>query len=1173
MALFSVVVPIYNVEPYVRATLESLQSQTHRDVQVVMVNDGSTDGSDQIAAEFAQRDGRFQLHNQENGGLGHARNTGARLASGDFITFVDSDDVLPHYACQLAVRTLEATGSDFLSGNEYRFDSRGAHPAPMLQSNFAVTRLRTNVTQRPSLMRDLLPHNKIYRKSFWDAAGLEFPEGILFEDGPVSVRAHALAQSVDVVSTPVYYWRLRDDASRSLTQLFDDKRFFVDRIYASRLSADFLEEQRPDLLGAFYSWDIKHKFPVMYKALPGAPREVQEQFMHAAVPHLKAAPQSVVRTLAPALRRRVLVNMEDDLDELLRLLPHAGLGSVPTQRRGGAERIRKSLANSVALRSARAYLKASPSRGFVRSTVTQFERHGDMIRLRGFGHVAGLPANGRLSALNRVIWVRHHDSRRLGRLRFRSTDSPEAVATIGTPHFSYARSGFEAELPLSLLKTSAGEWCYGEWVFAFGAVTPRGLARNGLRLGAEAYRVDPLPIPLDSSTQLVPTVTNGVLGFRIEDRRVVIESLRLDDGAHLTVTGRASTGAAPGAVIALGRIDGLNELTVPVEWREAAEGGATFDAVVPLADVVRLLTPVSLTPTAGYPDRLYLGLVTTNASEGWQQVACRPGLAGTVATVEGHHVVAHPAADGLLCLTVRPPGPVVESAGWTETGELILEGTGADNQPGFKLIGRHSGHKERRVLPVSTGPDGTWTARVNPESVPLIGGPTALRAGLWRLVLRLTDAYGNQEDVDIPYSPQVFGDEQKRLIPYRDRYALKAIGIDGIGLRINSRLPMEERGPYNAAKMRRGTYQQMHREADLREVILYDSFNGKQYSDAPRAVHERLSATKSPQQHLWVTRDGQAPIPAGTRTVEANSREWFEALATSRYVVANTHLPGWFRRREGQVVAQTWHGIGFKKVAFDMPGVLFANKGYLESLEQEAPNWSFLVSPSSFCTDIMRRAFRYEGEILEIGSPRNDVLITGDREFITARVRRTLGIPYDKKILLYAPTWRDDEFYGRGRYKFTLHLDVSQFPSHIQEEYVLLVRRHPNAVDDVLGQNSDFVFDVANYPDVRDLLVATDVLITDYSTISLDFVNTGRPVLFYAYDLAKYRDNLRGFYFDLEHEGPGPVIQTTHEVIESLQNLEEASEKYRDRYARFHKMFCHAEDGHATERLIERLLR
>jgi CDP-glycerol glycerophosphotransferase len=1171
MALMSVVLPIYNVEAYLPATLDSLASQTHRDLEVVMVDDGSTDRSAELAAELAERDRRFRLVRQENHGLGHARNTGARLASGDFLTFVDSDDILPHFACRTAVRTLEATGSDFLSGNEYRFDSRGAYPAPMMENNFAVTRLRTNVSKRRSLMRDLLPHNKVYRRVFWDAAGLEFPEGILFEDGPVSVRAHALAKSVDLLAIPIYYWRLRDDATRSLSQLADDQRFFVDRIYASTLSADFLEAHRPDLLKDFYSWDIQHKFSVMFKALPQAPRPVQERFLSSAVPHLRRAPAEVVRRLPPALQRRVQLTRGGDLDGLLKELPRPLAGPAhPPGTPAVVARARSILGRSTTVRALAAYLRVTPANGTVRSAVTELTRDRDRLRLRGYGYIVGLPANGPVTARNRMIWARHQESRRLVRLWLKGRGSAPATAVAGAPHFSYRGAGFEAELPLAALRDPAGRWRHGTWLLALGALTARGVARSGLRIGPEAYRSDPSPIALDQDTRLIPTVTNGVLGFRIETSSVGQAECQVV-GSELAVTGQVAGPVAPEARLALGRVNGVAELPVPVRWEPGADGHTRFTARVSLPELVEVVSPVAATPMGGFPDRLNLGLRLRPSDLGWQQLAGRPGFAGVATAVAGHHVAVQPASDGYLTVTVRPPGPAVTAASWTETGELVLTGTGADQVERFQLVGRHSANTERRVLPLVTTPDGGWQSRFSPERVPLVGAATALRAGHWRLVLRTTDRSGGQIEIDLPYAPELFPGGDR--LAYQDRYWLSPIGLDGLGLRINSRLPVTERGSYHAARMQTTFYRPARRRAPLRDVVLYDSFNGKQYADAPRAVHEELRARGVDLAHLWVNRDGQAPVPGGTRTVEPNGRDWFEALATSRYVVANTHLPHWVRRRTGQVIAQTWHGVGFKRVAFDMDGIQFANPGYLEKLAEEAPNWSFLVSPSSFCTEVMRRAFRYDGEICELGSPRNDVLFTGDRTAITERVRQVVGVAPDRKLLLYAPTWRDNEFYGPGRYKFDMRLDVSQFPPEFQREYALLVRRHPNTVDDLLGQDSEFVFDVANYPDVRDLLVAADVLVTDYSTISLDFLNTGRPVLYYTYDLANYRDRLRGFYFDLEGEGPGPVLETTGEVVAALQDLAAVQQQYRDRYEKFRLIYCHAEDGHATDRMIDRLFR
>jgi CDP-glycerol glycerophosphotransferase len=1168
MALLSIVLPIYNVEPYLRDCLDSLVRQTHRELEVVMVDDGSTDRSAEIAAELAERDQRFRLVRQENNGLGHARNTGARLATGQFITFVDSDDVLPHYASRTAVHTLNQTGSDFLSGNEYRLDSTGAYPTPMLESNFAVTRLRTNVARRPSLLRDLLPHNKVYRKSFWDAAGLEFPEGILFEDGPVSIRAHALAKSVDIVSTPIYYWRLREDANRSLSQLADDERFFVDRIFASTLSADFLETHRPELLADFYSWDVQHKFAVMYKALPQAPRAVQERFVQAAVPHLQRAPADVVRRLPPALRRWLAITRTGDLDALLAVLPPpaAAPARSPAIRPPLVRRARALLAKAYPLRVVRAYARARPSASAVHSAVAELASDGDRLSLRGYGHLGELPANGRLTAANRLLWARHQESRRMVRLRLRSRSSPPATAASGDPYFSYRWSGFEATLRLADLRDKAGGWRYGTWLVALGALTGRGLARGGLKVDVDGWRADPAPIALDGGARLIPTVTNGVLGFRIEAAGVALAECRLDRDA-IVVTGQIGGGPEPAATLVLGRVNGVPECSAPVEWLPGSGEHSRFTGRLPLAEVLDAVSPVAPTPVGGVPDRLYVGLRAGEPA--WQPIACGPDAAGLAATVADHHLLVQPASDGYLAVTVRPPGPIVTEASWTPSGRLRLAGAGAE--PGrYQLIGWHDSNTERRVLPSAGQPDGSWQARFDPERVPLSGAETALRAGSWRLVLRTTDRSGNQLDTDLPYAPQIFADAGLDRIAYTDRYRVGRTGPDGLALRVSSRLATSERGAYHYTRLREQVYA-ARSLGTLREAVVYDSFNGKQYSDAPRAVHEQLCARNAGVAHVWVTRDGQAPVPAGTTTVEANSRAWFEALATSRFVVANTHLPPWVTRRPGQVIVQTWHGIGFKRVAFDMDGVQFANPRYLEKLAQEAPNWSFLVSPSSFCTEIMRRAFRYDGEICEIGSPRNDVLFTGDRASITERVRRTLELPAGRKILLYAPTWRDDAFYGPGRYKFDMRLDVAQLPPELARDYVLLVRRHPNTVDDLLGHDSDFVYDVAHYPDVRDLLVAADVLITDYSTISLDFLNTGRPILYYAYDLATYRDDLRGFYFDLVGEGPGPVLETNAELVEALGDLGAIQRRYRDRYERFRQIYCHAEDGHATDRLIDRL--
>ncbi len=238
----SVVVPVYNVAPYLEACLESLAQQTLTDLEVVMVEDGSTDESATIAERFVARDERFRLVRQANAGLGAARNTGIDHASGDFLAFVDSDDVVLPRAYEALVSTLDQTGSDFVSGNAQRMTSSETTQTRFLADVFDRTRLRTHVTRFPPLLADRTAWNKLFRRSFWDRHGFRFPEGVLYEDIPVTLPAHHLARSVDVVEETVYLWRTREGVDLSITQRQTETRALHDRVasvdYVSRFLAD-----------------------------------------------------------------------------------------------------------------------------------------------------------------------------------------------------------------------------------------------------------------------------------------------------------------------------------------------------------------------------------------------------------------------------------------------------------------------------------------------------------------------------------------------------------------------------------------------------------------------------------------------------------------------------------------------------------------------------------------------------------------------------------------------------------------------------------------------------------------------------------------------------------------------------------------------------------------------
>jgi len=222
----------------------------------VMVDDGSTDSSAEIAQRWAERDRRLRLVRQSKGGLGHARNTGVAEATGEFLAFADSDDVLPANALELLLSALDRTGSDFATGNIHRFTSARTWPAPFLRKTFLRRRARTHVTRFRWLLSDRMAQNKLWRRSFWDAHDLRFPVGVLHEDIPVVIPAHFLARSVDVIARPVYLYRVREDGSPSITQRRTELRTLQDRLAAVEQARDFIVRHGPGEAAGWYDESV-----------------------------------------------------------------------------------------------------------------------------------------------------------------------------------------------------------------------------------------------------------------------------------------------------------------------------------------------------------------------------------------------------------------------------------------------------------------------------------------------------------------------------------------------------------------------------------------------------------------------------------------------------------------------------------------------------------------------------------------------------------------------------------------------------------------------------------------------------------------------------------------------------------------------------------------------------
>lgn len=358
----------------------------------------------------------------------------------------------------------------------------------------------------------------------------------------------------------------------------------------------------------------------------------------------------------------------------------------------------------------------------------------------------------------------------------------------------------------------------------------------------------------------------------------------------------------------------------------------------------------------------------------------------------------------------------------------------------------------------------------------------------------------------------------------------------------------------------------------LEDTVILESFFGRNYSDSPKYIFEELNRMyPGKYKYVWVFAKGKkAELPYPSKTVVRFGFRYYYYMARCKYIVFNGRQPTNFIKRKGNVFLQTWHGTPLKKLVFDMDEVTTASPLYKKQFYIQTRSWDYLVAPNQFSEDVFRHAFMYDGKMLETGYPRNDILHMEDKSALTAEIKRELGLPQEKKVILYAPTWRDDEFYASAQYKFTLQLDLGKMQKELGDEYVILLRTHYFVVDSLdLSPYEGFAYNVSQYNDIARLYLISDLLITDYSSVFFDYANLKRPMLFFTYDLEKYRSVLRGFYIDVEEELPGPLLFDTEQVLEAVHNLPKVEEEYKEKYEKFYQKYCGWENGTACRRVIE----
>lgn len=365
------------------------------------------------------------------------------------------------------------------------------------------------------------------------------------------------------------------------------------------------------------------------------------------------------------------------------------------------------------------------------------------------------------------------------------------------------------------------------------------------------------------------------------------------------------------------------------------------------------------------------------------------------------------------------------------------------------------------------------------------------------------------------------------------------------------------------------------------KLIVFESFMGRKYADSPKAIYQYMLDNDKYKDYtfIWFFKNPEVykylESNNNTKVLRYRSNLYFKYYSKSKYWITNSRIPDTIIKRKDQIYIQCWHGTPLKKLGYDLEvqggNAMNSISDIRKKYSVDAKKYNYMISPSKFCTEKFISAFnlkKYNKEniIIEKGYPRNDFLINYTKKDLS-NIKKNLNLPNNKKIVLYAPTWRDNQHENNVGYTYKTEVNFDYLKGKLSGEYIILFRAHyfvANSFD--FDKYKNFIYDVSDYDDINELYIISDLLITDYSSVFFDYSILKRPIIFYMYDLEEYKTKLRDFYIDLK-ELPGKIVENEKDLIKEMENSKEF--KYDKTYEEFNKKYTYLDDGKASKRVVE----
>lgn len=1166
--LVSVVIPVYKVEEYLDECIHSVLSQSYKKIEVILVDDGSPDRCGEICDRYAEKYDSIEVVHQPNGGLSNARNNGLKAVTGEYVMFMDSDDVITSNAISDLLSPLVGSNADVSTGNVERM--KGARKWQSWNQTYSHAKKETwdgketapasvpvTLNDAPELIFDATAWNKIFRTDFLRNLHLEFPEGKFYEDMLPMAEVFLAARRIVKVPSTVYLYREREDNS-SITQERGQVKNLADKMEMVWHIERRLEANRApqEILDTLYFKALEGDLAV-YSPYLGINDEFDAIYLRELTKCWGKS--SLEIKLALALDRRALyINQLFSSDYLSGEVEAAWFATnfhdIPLKMIDGVVHADVNYApEHMAVLDEHGLLEMSRYVE-LKQVVTDAYIENSNIAIDGFAFLDHLPPEASQRLETRLMdaegrslpieWHKRTDERANGYWRSGNSDR--------------SKCGFEIRLPIAVLEDSGldlGRDLTVQIAVQSGVYrrvdSATGYWRGGkIRLGKLSGLLNghhySLPWQPWGAPLRIRSVTSSIRAMSF-DRLESAVRVQLDLGSH-------------GSDLNVEAVRLWDGLRVPLE-AERGEGGPEAWFSGDLENVARRRDSGGYLNAWRFEARRigFDETIIVAASCEWSSGDVCVGTWSTRCSSESVALLH----DGVTTLSVEDVRPL-------ENG-FVLVGSGSfEGHPGFSAEMWSNRGALQPVASVDLLDDSHFEITIMCQSSDGGGKSVAWEPGEYRFRLFNNDGRGSQYKIRagrevVPEFPltAILSRFRARWHLISDTWEL-ALGVDA---------PQSdgERGRFNEIRMRNQWADKSDCLVAPMDAVVFSANMGTGSADSALEIFKAIRHRRPTWALYWAVTDYSVQVPDGAIALVRQTERWYEVLSRARLIVNNYGGIAGYGNRSYQRYLQTWHGTPLKHIGdseFRNDSRSYARKKMIA--EKEAQEWDWVLSPSRFVSEVIRNDLYFDGKILELGYPRNDAL-ANSTDSSMQECRSRIGIDSNAKVLMYAPTFRDVSATGFSS-PLVDYLELDKVAAELGDEWIILLRGHSfNARSDDRDRSSTRVLDVTKYPNVNDLMIACDVMVTDYSSIMFDFLVTGKPIVYFAPDVDEYAAN-RGMYFDYCDVLAGEIATTQEELVRQVSAISDTdSVQPSGDYLRQKERFAPLDDGGATVRVLNEI--